>query len=128
MKHFSRPGMMGGFKIVSGVPTVSIPSEPSASPYKNFAAFELTDEPAKWFTNLAGDITNTGTKSLAVINKSGTVNFMMSDVSGVHTVTSFVYPKNASNMPFDEVTAYAGGGIVKLDDPGKQIWSEFALR
>ena len=29
----------------------------------------------------------------------------------------FVYPKNASNMPFDEVTAYAGGGIVKLDDP-----------
>ena len=80
------------------------------------------DGPAKWFTNLAGDITNTGTKSLAVINKSGTVNFMMSDVSGVHTVTSFVYPKNASNMPFDEVTAYAGGGIVKLDDPGLYVF------
>ena len=39
-----------------------------------------------------------------------------------------LYILNASNMPFDEVTAYAGGGIVKLDDPGKQIWSEFALR
>ena len=115
-------GMMGGFKIVSGDPTVSIPSEPGASPYKNFAAFELTDEPAEWFTNLAGDITNTGTKSLAVINKSGTINFMMSDVSGVHTVTSFVYPKDAANMPFDEVTAYAGGGIVKLDDPGLYVF------
>jgi DNA-binding beta-propeller fold protein YncE len=115
-------GMMGGFKIVSGDPTINVPSEPGASPYKNFAAFELTDKPAKWFTNLAGDITNTGTESLAVINKTGTVNFMMSDVSGVHTVTSFVYPKNATNMPFDEVTAYAGGGIVKLDDPGLYVF------
>ena len=115
-------GMMGGFKVVSGDPAINIPSQPGASPYKNFAAFELTDQPAKWFTNLAGDITNTGTESLAVINKTGTVNFMMSDVSGVHTVTSFVYPKNATNMPFDEVTAYAGGGIVKLDDPGLYVF------
>jgi DNA-binding beta-propeller fold protein YncE len=115
-------GMMGGFKVVSGDPAINIPSQPGASPYKNFAAFELTDEPAKWFTNLAGDMTNTGTRSLAVINKTGTVNFMMSDVSGVHTVTSFVYPKNATNMPFDEVTAYAGGGIVKLDDPGLYVF------
>ena len=115
-------GMMGGFKVVSGDPAINIPSQPGASPYKNFAAFELTDKPAKWFTNLAGDITNTGTRSLAVINKTGTVNFMMSDVSGVHTVTSFVYPKNATNMPFDEITAYAGGGIVKLDDPGLYVF------
>ena len=115
-------GMMGGFKVVSGDPTINIPSEPGASPYKNFAAFELTDQPAKWFTNLAGDITNTGTKSLAVINKTGSVNFMMSDVSGVHTVTSFVYPKGAMNMPFDEITAYAGGGNVKLDNPGLYVF------
>jgi YVTN family beta-propeller protein len=115
-------GMMGGFKVVSGDPAINIPSESGASPYKNFAAFELTDEPAKWFTNLAGDITNTGTKSLAVINKTGTVNFMMSDVSGVHTVTSFVYPKDTMNMPFDEITAYAGGGIVKLDNPGLYVF------
>ena len=115
-------GMMGAFKVVSGDPTINIPSEAGASPYKNFAAFELTDQPAKWFTNLAGDITNTGTESLAVINKTGSVNFMMSDVSGVHTVTSFVYPKGAMNMPFDEVTAYAGGGIVKLDHPGLYVF------
>jgi YVTN family beta-propeller protein len=115
-------GMMGGFKVIAGDPSTNIPSEAGASPYENFAAFELTDEPAKWFTNLAGDITDTGTESLAVINKTGTVNFMMSDVSGVHTVTSFVYPKNASNMPFDEITAYAGGGIVKLDDPGLYVF------
>ena len=55
-------GMMGGFKVVSGDPAINIPSQPGASPYKNFAAFELTDKPAKWFTNLAGDITNTGTE------------------------------------------------------------------
>ena len=115
-------GMMGGFKVVSGDPTINIQSEPGASPYKNFAAFELTDQPAKWFTNLAGDITNTGTESLAVINKTGSVNFMMSDVSGVHTVTSFIYPKDAMNMPFDEVTAYAGGGIVKLENPGLYVF------
>ncbi|MGB9168024.1 MAG: beta-propeller fold lactonase family protein [Nitrososphaeraceae archaeon] len=115
-------GMMGGFKVVSGDPRINIQSEPGASPYKNFAAFELTDQPAKWFTNLAGDITNTGTESLAVINKTGSVNFMMSDVSGVHTVTSFVYPKGAMNMPFDELTAYAGGGIVKLDNPGLYVF------
>ena len=115
-------GMMGAFNVVSGDPTVNIPSKAGASPYKNFAAFELTDQPAKWFTNLAGDITNTGTESLAVINKTGSVNFMMSDVSGVHTVTSFVYPKGAMNMPFDEITAYAGGGIVKLDHPGLYVF------
>ena len=115
-------GMMGAFNVVSGDPTINIPSKSGASPYKNFAAFELTDEPGKWFTNLAGDITNTGTESLAVINKTGSVNFMMSDVSGVHTVTSFVYPKGAMNMPFDEITAYAGGGIVKLDHPGLYVF------
>ncbi len=115
-------GMMGAFNVVSGDPAINIPSESGASPYKNFAAFELTDQPAKWFTNLAGDITNTGTESLAVINKSGSVNFMMSDVSGVHTVTSFVYPKGAMNMPFDEITAYAGGGLVKLDYPGLYVF------
>jgi YVTN family beta-propeller protein len=115
-------GMMGAFNVLSGDPTKNIPSESGASPYKNFAAFELTDEPAKWFTNLAGDITNTGTESLAVINKTGSVNFMMSDVSGVHTVSSFVYPKGAMNMPFDEITAYAGGGIVQLDHPGLYVF------
>ena len=115
-------GMMGTLHVVSGDPTINILSESGASPYKNFAAFELTDEPAKWFTNLAGDITKTGTESLAVINKTGSVNFMMSDVSGVHTVTSFVYPKGAMNMPFDEITAYAGGGIVKLDHPGLYVF------
>ena len=115
-------GMMGGFNILAGNPAVNIQSVSGASPYENFAAFELTDEPAKWFTNIAGDITQTGTESLAVINKTGTVNFMMSDVNGVHTVTSFVYPKGAHNMPFDEVTAYAGGGIVKLEDPGLYVF------
>ncbi|HZB16868.1 MAG TPA: hypothetical protein VE445_06835, partial [Nitrososphaeraceae archaeon] len=41
----------------------------------------------------AGDITKTATESLAVINKTGKVHFMMSDVSRVHTVTSVVHPE-----------------------------------
>ena len=48
---------------------------------------------------------------------------MMSDVSRVHTVTSLVYPKGAANMPFDEITAYAGGGIVQLKDPGLYVFA-----
>ena len=43
---------------------------------------------------------------------------MMCDVSRVHTVTSVVHPRCAANMPFDEITAYAGGAIVQLEDSG----------
>ena len=115
-------GMTGSFRVISGNPNVSISSIPGASPNKNFASFEISDEPGKWFKNLAGDITKTGTESLAVINKTGTVNFMMSDVNGVHTITNVVYPKGAVNMPFDEITAYAGGAIVQLKDPGLYVF------
>src|SRR5215207_7227994 len=116
-------GMTGSFRVISGDPNVSISSIPGASPNKNFASFEISDEPGKWFKNLAGDITKTGTESLAVINKTGTVHFMMSDVNGVHTVTNVVYPKGAANMPLDEITAYAGGAIIQLKDPGLYVFA-----
>ena len=116
-------GMTGNLRVISGDPNVNIASPGGSSPNKNFASFQLSDEPGKWFKNLAGDITQTGTESLAVINKTGKVHFMMSDVSGVHTVTSVVHPKGATNMPFDEITAYAGGAIVQLEDPGLYVFA-----
>ena len=115
-------GMTGSLRVISGDPNVNIASIPGPTPNKNFASFELSDEPGRWFKNLAGDITKTGTESLAVINKTGTVHFMMSDVSRVHTITSLAYPKGAGNMAFDEITAYAGGGIVHLDYPGLYVF------
>ncbi|MDN5845000.1 MAG: multicopper oxidase domain-containing protein [Candidatus Nitrosocosmicus sp.] len=127
-------GMMSTFKVLpdnasSQAKTVMTEDEPTqksipgASPYKNFASFSISDEPGKWFTNLKGDISNTGSESLAIINKSGTVNFMMDSTHGVHTVTSIIYPKNATHMPFSQMMAYKGGAIVNLDEPGLYVFA-----
>ena len=122
-------GMMSTFKVLpanstSGAnKTVVQTSIPGASPYHNFAAFSVSDEPGKWFRNLKGDISGTGSESLAIINKSGTVNFMMDATNGVHTVSSIIYPKNATNMPFSQMMAYKGGAIVKLEDPGLYVFA-----
>ncbi|HVH95494.1 MAG TPA: multicopper oxidase domain-containing protein, partial [Bacillus sp. (in: firmicutes)] len=100
-----------------------IKSIPGASPYENFASFSITDTPGKWFRNMKGDVSGTGSESLAIINKSGTVNFMMDNTNAAHTVTSIMYPKNATNMPFDQMMAYRGGAIVKLTEPGLYVFS-----
>jgi YVTN family beta-propeller protein len=116
-------GMMSTFRVTSEDQNSKIKSISGASPYENFASFEISDEPGKWFRNMNGDITQTGSESLAVINKSGTVNFMMDNTNGVHTVTSIIYPKDAGNMPFDQMMAYKGGGIVDLEDPGLYVFT-----
>jgi len=116
-------GMMSAFNVTQGDSNQEVKSVAGASPYKNFASFSVSDEPAKWFRNLKGDITNTGSESVAVINKSGTVNFMMDDTKGVHTVTSIIYPKGATSMPFDQMIAYKGGAIVHLADPGLYVFA-----
>ncbi|WP_197731161.1 multicopper oxidase domain-containing protein [Candidatus Nitrosocosmicus franklandus] len=126
-------GMMSTFKVLPAKASQeNISSEnrsgeqksiPGASPYKNFASFSISDEPGKWFANLKGDISNTGSESLAVINKSGTVYFMMDSTNGVHTVSSIIHPKNASNMPFSQMMAYKGGAIVKLVEPGLYVFA-----
>jgi YVTN family beta-propeller protein len=103
--------------------TEKIKSIPGASPYENFASFSITDTPGKWFRNMKGDVSGTGSESLAIINKSGTVNFMMDNTNAAHTVTSIIYPKNATNMPFDQMMAYKGGAIVKLTEPGLYVFS-----
>ncbi len=116
-------GMMSSFNVTNGDATQQVKSVAGTSPYKNFASFSISDEPGKWFRNMKGDIANTGGESLAVINKSGTVNFMMDNTNGVHTVTSIIYPKNAASMPFDQMMAYKGGGIVHLADPGLYVFA-----
>jgi len=100
-----------------------IKSTAGASPYENFASFSITDTPGKWFRNMKGDVSGTGSESMAIINKSGTVNFMMDNTNAAHTVTSIIYPKNATNMPFDQMMAYRGGAIVKLTEPGLYVFS-----
>lgn len=121
-------GMMSTFRILPANTTLSNDTRvqnsiPGASPYHNFASFSVSDEPAKWFKNLKGDISNTGSESLAIINKSGTVNFMMDSTNGVHTVTSIINPKNASHMPFSQMMAYKGGAIVALEEPGLYVFA-----
>ncbi|MDF0680933.1 MAG: multicopper oxidase domain-containing protein [Candidatus Nitrosocosmicus sp.] len=121
-------GMMSTFKVLAANTTLTentttLPSIPGASPYHNFATFSVNDEPGKWFKNIKGDISNTGSESLAIINKSGTVNFMMDGTNGVHTITSIIYPKNATHMPFNQMLAYKGGAIIKLEDPGLYVFA-----
>ena len=121
-------GMMSTFKVFAANTTLTEntatqPSIPGASPYHNFATFSISDEPGKWFKNIKGDISNTGSESLAIINKSGTVNFMMDGTNGVHTITGIIYPKNATHMPFNQMLAYKGGAIIKLEDPGLYVFA-----
>jgi len=126
-------GMMSTFRVLpasidnnqqnNGLISEKIKSIPGASPYENFASFSITDTPGKWFRNMKGDVSGTGSESLAIINKSGTVNFMMDNTNAAHTVTSIMYPKNATNMPFDQMMAYRGGAIVKLTEPGLYVFS-----
>lgn len=123
-------GMMSSFNVLPASESDKdnstdnqIKSIAGSSPHKNFASFSISDEPGKWFKNLNGDITNIGSESFAVINKSGTVNFMMDGTNGVHTVTSIIYPKDAASMPFDQMMAYKGGGIVNLVDPGLYVFA-----
>jgi YVTN family beta-propeller protein len=122
-------GMMSTFKVLPANTSLvenntSVQTSiAGASPYDNFASFSISDEPGKWFRNSKGDISNTGSESLAIINKSGTVNFMMDDTNGVHTVSSIIYPKNATHMPFSQMMAYKGGAIVKLEEPGLYVFA-----
>ena len=90
------------------------------------------------------------TESFGVVGKGGTVHFIMDDTNAVHTITSLLWPSEANNMPmqtisshnekvnsnqklnqislpphmpFDQITAYSGGGIVKLETPGLYVFT-----
>lgn len=126
-------GMHGSFKV--GGPGISIAG---ASPYgrillgpkeePGLVTFEITDEPASWFRSARGDaIVGLGldikTKSLEVIAPGSSVNFVMSETNGVHTISSLLWPTGAEHMPFDQTSAYRGGAIVKLNTPGLYVFT-----
>ncbi len=47
----------------------------------------------------------------------------MSSTNTVHTITSLLWPTGAPNMPFDQITAYRGGGIVQLEKSGLYVFT-----
>ncbi|WP_244071338.1 multicopper oxidase domain-containing protein [Nitrosomonas sp. PY1] len=101
--------------------------------------FEISDEPASWFRSARGDSivelskpsaegsplkgADIKTKSLEVIAPGSSVNFIMSDTNGVHTISSLLWPTGAQHMPFDQTSAYRGGGFVTLDTPGLYVFT-----
>lgn len=85
--------------------------------------FDITDEPAHWFKNVAGPIG--GTQSLAVVAAGGEVDFSRIDFGiksrTVHTVTSLIHPSRARGMPFDSGRT-SGGTTVKVATPGLYVF------
>jgi len=129
-------GMHGSFKVApaggSGASVVG------ASPYgrillgpkdePGLVTFEVSDEPASWFRSARGDAIvglpyDIKTKSLEVMSPGSSVNFVMSDTNGVHTISSLLWPSGAAHMPFSQTNAYRGGAIVKLDTPGLYVFT-----
>ena len=88
--------------------------------------FVISDQPGTWFKSARADtifgITG-GTRSLEVLPPGGSVNFIMSDTNTVHTMTSLLWPSGADHMPFDQVRAYKGGGLVHLSKPGLYVFT-----
>lgn len=128
-------GMHGNFHVVENGSGASIAG---ASPYgrillgikdePGLVTFEVSDEPASWFRSARGDaIVGLGldikTKSLEVIAPGSSVNFVMSDTNGVHTISTLLWPSGAEHMPFDQTSAYRGGAIVKLTTPGLYVFT-----
>jgi DNA-binding beta-propeller fold protein YncE len=140
-------GMMGEFKVgPAGSNTQSIPgvspfvesgssftesqsntdtshSEKSFSSQGNFITFDITDDPGQWFRNVGGELLPGLTKSLGIVESKGTAHFIMSSTNTVHTISSLLWPTGAPNMPFDQLTSYRGGGIVKLEKPGLYMFT-----
>lgn len=129
-------GMHGSFKVdrVGGDGASVV----GASPYgrillgtkdePGLVTFEITDEPASWVRSARGDAIiglpyDIKSKSLEVMSPGSSVNFVMSDTNGVHTISSLLWPTGAKHMPFNQTDPYRGGGIVKLHTPGLYVFT-----
>jgi DNA-binding beta-propeller fold protein YncE len=89
---------------------------------QNAVTFQRTDEPGRWFKNLAGQIA--GTQSLAVANPGVQVTFIGNSSHAVHTVTSLIFPTGASGMPFDAGTLAEDQSVtVTLTTPGLYVFT-----
>src|SRR5499427_5318029 len=95
---------------------------PTAAHAQNTVTFLRTDEPGRWFKNVAGPIA--GTQSLAVATPGVVVTFEDINTSNaVHTVTSLLYPTGASGMPFDSGTIDDDVVNVTLTTPGLYVFT-----
>ncbi len=82
------------------------------------ATFVITDEPGRWFKNIAGPVA--GTQSLAVVTPGAKVDFKDEDSNTVHTITTLVFPTGAFGMPFDSGTT--GGASAEVITSGLYVF------
>ncbi|MBI2907195.1 MAG: copper oxidase [Chloroflexi bacterium] len=80
--------------------------------------FEITDDPGRWFANVAGPVG--GSNSLAVVTPGTRVDFSHRSRT-VHTVTSLLFPTGAEGMPF-ETGAMKGSVSLNLRTPGLYVF------
>ncbi len=89
-----------------------------APSHDNRVEFNLTDEPASWFKNVAGPVA--GNRSLAVATPGVEVRFSGRSHT-VHTMTSLIWPTGGAGMPFD-TAATKGNASVALQTPGLYVF------
>jgi hypothetical protein len=86
--------------------------------------FIATDDPGPWFECIGNGCVQAGTQSLAVVQPGTTVKMTVgNETNTVHTFTSLVFPTGASQMPFDQRSAFRGSSrTVNLKDPGLYVF------
>src|SRR5215475_1083504 len=93
-----------------------------AAPTQKTITFQRTDEPGRWFKNLAGPIA--GTQSLAVANPGVRVEFIGNSSHSVHNVSSLIWPAGAKGMPFGAGTVAEDKSVfVTLRTPGLYVFT-----
>ncbi|MBI2861071.1 MAG: copper oxidase [Chloroflexi bacterium] len=82
------------------------------------AEFDITDDPGRWFENVAGPVG--GSESLAVVTPGTEIDFDHRSETA-HTVTALIWPTGARNMPFDTGIT-KGSHRVVLRTPGLYVF------
>jgi len=124
--HVIKKGEGGGLSVAGASPYGRILLGPKDEP--GLVTFEVSDEGGSWFRSARSDAIlglpyDIKSRSLEVMSPGSSVNFVMSDTNGVHTISSLLWPTGASHMPFNQVDAYRGGALVKLDTPGLYVFT-----
>lgn len=89
-------------------------SEPGLMPS---AILEVTDEPGYWFKDpVDGD-------SLVVIKPGEAVLLKMTDTRTEHTITSLLWPSNASGFPVDQEKPSSVSVTTSFDQPGLYVFT-----
>ena len=86
--------------------------------------FIATDDVGPWFQCVGAGCVPAGTESLAVVQPGTDVRITVGNESNtVHTFTSLLFPAGASQMPFDQPSAFRNGSRrVTLSDPGLYVF------